>query len=87
MRLGKFRVGQKRLILVQMRHFEEKLVLKKKGKLLSGSGIFPADDLSKEERRRRRILVSKMKKARSERKKAFIYFQMVCLSSMENLTK
>ena len=73
-RLGKFKVGQKRLILVQMRNFEEKLILMKKGKLLSGSGIFLADDLSKEERERRRILVSEMKKGRSEGKKAFIRF-------------
>ena len=38
MRLGKFKVGQKRLLLVKMRNFDEKLTLLKKGKLLSGSG-------------------------------------------------
>ena len=44
--------------------FGGKLILMKKGKLLSGSGIFLADDHSKEERRRR-MLVSEMKKART----------------------
>ena len=57
-----------------MRNSEEKLTLLKKGKLLSGTGIFLADDLSKEERKRRKVLVSEMKKARSEGKRAFIRF-------------
>ena len=73
-RLGKFRDGKRRLILVQMRNSEEKLTLLKKGKLLSGTGIFLADDLSKEERKRRKVLVSEMKKARGEGKRAFIRF-------------
>ena len=74
MRLGKFKVGQKRLLLVKMRNFDEKLTLLKKGKLLSGSGLFLAEDMSKEERKIRKIQVSEMKKARCEGKKAFIRF-------------
>ena len=74
MRLGKFKVGQKRLLLVKMRNFDEKLALLKKGKLLSGSGLFLAEDMSKEERKIRKIQVSEMKKARCEGKKAFIRF-------------
>ena len=39
------------------------MILMKNGKLLSGSGIFLAGDLSKEVRERRRIVVSEMKKS------------------------
>ena len=61
-RLGKPKDGQKRLILVKMISFEEKLQLLKKARLLNGSGIYLMEDMSKEERKKRRILVNRMKK-------------------------
>ena len=49
-----------------MRSFEEKLTVLKKGKLLSGSGLFISEDLLKEEREKRKVLV------RSQGKKPYI---------------
>ena len=59
-RLGKLKIGQRRPILVRMRSFEEKLTVLKKGKLLSGSGLYISEDLSKEEREKRKVLVNEM---------------------------
>ena len=73
-RLGKPKDGQKRLILVKMISFEEKVQLLKKARLLNGSGIYLMEDMSKEERKNRRILVNRIKKARSEGKRAHIRY-------------
>ena len=70
-RLGKPKDSQKRLILVKMKSFEEKLHLLKKARLLNGSGIYLMGDMSIDERKKRRILVNRMKKARSEGKRAY----------------
>ena len=53
---------------------EEKLNVLKKGRLLSGSGIFLAEDLSREDRKKRKVQVREMKKARNEGKKAYIRY-------------
>ena len=45
-----------------------------KARSLRGSGIFLFQDLSKKEREKRKVLVTAMKKARSEGKRAFIRF-------------
>ena len=66
-RLGKPKADRRRLILVKMKSFDEKLSLLKKGKLLNGSDIFLMEDLSKSEREERKGLVSAMKQARKER--------------------
>ena len=73
-RLGKPKDGQKRLILVKMKSFEEKLHLLKKARLLNGSGIYLMEDMSIDERKKRRFLVNRMKKARSEGKRAYIRY-------------
>ena len=43
-------------------------------RLLSGSGIFLAEDLSREDRKKRKVQVREMKKARNEGKKAYIRY-------------
>jgi predicted RNA-binding protein YlxR (DUF448 family) len=73
-RLGKLKIGQRRPILVRIRSFEEKLTVLKKGKLLSGSGLYISEDLSKEEREKRKVLVNEIKRARSQGKKAYIRY-------------
>ena len=73
-RLGKPQAGRRRLILVKMKSFDEKHSLLKNGKLLNGSGIFLMEDLSKSEREERKGLVSAMKQARKEGKRAYIRF-------------
>ena len=73
-RVGKKVVGKNRLVLVRMNTFREKLQVLKAAKLLKGSSIYLMEDLSKHERENRKLLVTAMKKARSEGKKAFIRF-------------
>jgi len=74
MRIGKKVVGKNRLVLVRMNTFREKLQVLKAAKLLKGSSIYLMEDLSKHECENRKLLVTAMKKARSEGKKAFIRF-------------
>ena len=71
MRIGKAEPEKKRLILVKMERYDDKVKVMKSARFLRGSGLFIMDDLSKKERESRRVRV---KKARSEGKKAFIRF-------------
>ena len=74
LRIGKRVKGTNRLVLVKMNSFKERLMLLKAAKNLRGSNIFIMEDLSKSDRNRRKVLVEKLKRARSEGKKAFIRF-------------
>jgi hypothetical protein len=73
-RLGKPTPSKRRLVIVKMKCFEDKLNVLKQAKRLSGSGMFVMEDLSKQEREERRSLINVMKKARSEGKRAFIRY-------------
>lgn len=73
-RIGKQQAGRERLILVKLNSFGEKLQLLKKARSLSGSQIYLMEDLSKRDREKRAMLVTAMKRARNEGKRAFIRF-------------
>jgi hypothetical protein len=57
-RLGKPTPSKRRLVIVKMKCFEDKLNVLKQAKRLSGSGMFVMEDLSKHEREERRSLVN-----------------------------
>ena len=73
-RIGKAQGGKQRLILVRMENPTEKIEVMRSARFLRGSALFIMDDLSKKERDNRRVLVSAMKQARREGKKAFIRY-------------
>ena len=73
-RIGKAEVGKRWLTLIKMESYAEKIEVMKSARFLRGSALFIMDDLSKKERDIRRVLVSEMKKARREGKKAFIRY-------------
>ena len=74
MRLGKPTTDKKRMVLVKMDSPSNKIKVLIAAKHLRGSNIYIREDLSMEERKKRSILVTMMKKARSEGKKAYIRF-------------
>ena len=74
MRIGKHVNGKNRLVLVKMKSFRDRGTILRAAKRLRGSPIFIMEDLSKSERSRRKVLVEKLKIARSEGKKAFIRY-------------
>ena len=73
-RIGKAQGGKQRLILVRMENPTEKIEVMRSARFLRGSALFIMDDLSKKERDNRRVLVSAMKQARHEGKRAFIRY-------------
>ena len=73
-RLGKPTANKSRLILVKLKCPEDRLIVLKLAKMLRGSGLFVMEDLRKEEREERNSLVSVMKRARNEGKRAFIRY-------------
>ena len=74
LRIGKRVRSTNRLVLVKMNSFKERLTILRAAKNLRGSNIFIMEDLSKSHRNRRKVLVEKLKQARSAGKKAFIRF-------------
>jgi exosome complex exonuclease DIS3/RRP44 len=72
-RLGK-KVGQgSRPILVQFPDSRSKVSAMKKRSQLKGSNVFMNDDLTPFQKRNNKILLERMKKAREEGKKSYIY--------------
>ena len=73
-RLGKKEPDRNRLILVKLSSRKENIHLLKNAKLLRGTRMFIAEDLSKEDREKRKMLVKEMKKSKQMEKIAFIRY-------------
>ena len=70
LRIGKHGKYKNRLVLVKMKSFRERVAMAKAAKNLRGSAVFIMEDLSKSERNSRKVLVEKLKIARSYGRKA-----------------
>ena len=70
-RIGKAMAGTNKLILIKMNSFEEKLQLLKRARLLSGTGLFLMEDMSKKEKEKRRMLVIAMIKEREGKQRIY----------------
>ncbi|KAJ3646487.1 hypothetical protein Zmor_024073 [Zophobas morio] len=78
-RLGKFREGKIRPILVKLQSFDKKIEIYKKAKKLKDSNIWIDDDVTKTVQDIRRRLVPHLKVARQNGKKAFLKYDQLII--------
>lgn len=87
-RIGRRKDGYKRPIVINLKNFEDKiLLLKDRKKIFRGTGIYIDEDLTYQERRIKHFLIEKGKEAMKENKKYRIMKNSILINSVLYVAK